>query len=255
MLIHPLFICISGPTSSGKSTVALGLKDFLENQQAKHGLENLEVNLLQQDDFWYRNSYQNLKYPILTTHNIYNREISNNIKNETIFEYLIKSQIENKEIFLPNYEDESPWDWTGFFRELSFLDGLQDTSKVTLPKNFINIVEGSIIYRKTKIFNYCDYVLNLEANQETLYSRRANRKYETTAEIAKIILSREYFDSVIWPEYLRYDEEIEQMVESGQFLGQGNFRKKSFYSRLPNYELSETIRFIVDLLVKNEEFY
>ena len=46
MLIHPLFICISGPTSSGKSTVALGLKDFLENQQTQHGLENLEVNLL-----------------------------------------------------------------------------------------------------------------------------------------------------------------------------------------------------------------
>ena len=203
ILQHATVICISGPTSSGKTVLANFLAESIPvGLHQTLGIKNIPVEVISQDDFPLPQDLMNV-VPI-------NFNIDNLIENDNI---------ENNPYFIPMVEDDTPWNWFEFYDyvEKQYIDGIEQNLKLRKlqynqqqpTSQKILVLEGTTIFSRPAIFDYCDLKYDIKTPKNISKKRRLNRIYKDFNHIPKfndIVTSSEYFENIIWPEYVKYIE-------------------------------------------------
>lgn len=183
MTLQLLFVGVSGPSSSGKSTVAKALHSVLPS-----------LTLIHLDDFYVPNE----KIPMHHTLNEQNWDSPDAIDWTQFREYLDKVRDTNGAA-LPVESLELRADLS-----ISPDDQKQLAAEClkTLAHRHVVLVDGFLLFHDDDIANLFDVKLYFQAPYEVLKARREARKgYNTVAGFW--VDPPGYFDKIVWPEYER----------------------------------------------------
>ncbi|CAK7891607.1 nicotinamide riboside kinase [[Candida] anglica] len=191
---NPIIIALSGPSSSGKTTIASSLHNLFK--------DSILIHL---DDF-YRPEDQ---IPIDEIKNEQNWDCPEAVDFEKFTRYIE----DIKENGIPNSSKHQPESLEGDVElklssaDIDHFKQQIDTKLNTIreesnePREII-FVEGFMLYHDPKIISLFDIKLFYFASFKVLKSRRESRKYNT--DVGVWVDPPHYFQDIVWPEYEKY---------------------------------------------------
>lgn len=179
-----LLVGVSGPSSSGKSTVVSSINSLLPRCTVVH-----------LDDFYYPDE----QIPIDKTHNVQNWDCAEAIDWRKFKDYLIQVK-ESCGTILPIDTLEADLELAlseGEHREMADLV----RKLVGLKDEHVVLVDGFMLYHDREIADLLDVKLLFRAPYEVLKSRREARAGYNTIE-GFWSDPPNYFDNIVWPGYI-----------------------------------------------------